>query len=55
VVEVDARLLGLYRRSLPAFEFIARDGSARAFASCDFHIPMGSLPRAAVTGDPDRS
>jgi tetratricopeptide (TPR) repeat protein len=45
VVEVDARLLGIYRRSLPAFEFVARGGSAEAFAGCDFQIPMGSLAR----------
>jgi tetratricopeptide (TPR) repeat protein len=45
VVEVDARLLALYRRSLPAFEFAAPDDFARASAACDFHLPQGSLPR----------
>lgn len=45
VVEVDARLLGLYRRSLPGFEFIARGAPASAFEGCDFQLPMGSLPR----------
>jgi tetratricopeptide (TPR) repeat protein len=45
VVEVDARLVGLYRRALPFFEFTTREESARAFAECDFHLPMGSLPR----------
>lgn len=45
VVEVDARLAGLYRRSLPAFEFTTPEESAAAFASCDHHLPMGSLPR----------
>jgi hypothetical protein len=44
VVEVDARVLELYRRSLPAFEFVAPERSAAAFAACDFHLPMGSLP-----------
>lgn len=45
VVEVDARLLGLYRRSLPAFEFTSGADSSTAFAACDFQIPIGSLPR----------
>jgi hypothetical protein len=31
VVEVDARLLGLYRRALPFFEFTPREEAARAF------------------------
>jgi len=45
VVEVDPRLRGKYRRSLPAFEFTTRSDSARAFAACDHHLPMGSMPR----------
>jgi tetratricopeptide (TPR) repeat protein len=45
VVEVDARLLGLYRRALPFFEFTAREEAAHAFAGCDYHLPLGSLPR----------
>lgn len=45
VVEVDARLLGLYRRSLPGVEFTTRADAAAAFAGCDTQIPMGSLPR----------
>ena len=45
VVEVDHRLLGLYRRSLPGLEFTARADAAAAFAGCDFQVPMGSLPR----------
>lgn len=45
VVEVDPRLLAMYRRSLPALEFTTRADSARAFTTCDFHLPMGSLPR----------
>ena len=44
VVEVDPRLLGLYRRSLPAFEFTTRADAADAFAGCDFQVPLGSLP-----------
>ena len=46
VVEVDARLEGLYRRSLPpSFELTTRADLASAFAGCDFQLPMGSLPR----------
>jgi tetratricopeptide (TPR) repeat protein len=52
VVEVDARLLGLYRRSLPAFEFTWAQDSPRAFAGCDFQLPLGSLP-ALFRGDAD--
>ena len=44
VVEVDARLLPLYRRSLPRFEFVAAEEADRAFAACDFQLPVGSLP-----------
>jgi tetratricopeptide (TPR) repeat protein len=44
VVEVDARMLELYRRSLPAFEFVTAQDSHAAFASCDCHLPLGSLP-----------
>jgi tetratricopeptide (TPR) repeat protein len=45
VVEVDARLIGLYRRSLPDFQFTTPAASGTDFAGCDFHVPMGSLPR----------
>ena len=44
VVEVDPRLVGLYRRSIPAFEFTTRAQFPRAFEGCDRHLPMGSLP-----------
>ena len=45
VVEVDPRVADLYRRSLPpAFEFVAPERSAEAFAACDLQLPMGSLP-----------
>jgi tetratricopeptide (TPR) repeat protein len=44
VVEVDARLLATYRRSLPSLEFTSRESSDRDFAACDFEIPAGSLP-----------
>jgi tetratricopeptide (TPR) repeat protein len=60
VVEVDPRLLSLYRRSLPFFEFTTRAESERAFEDCDFHLPMGSLPRLfrrtleSFAGQPER-
>ncbi|HXN14904.1 MAG TPA: tetratricopeptide repeat protein, partial [Usitatibacter sp.] len=44
VVEVDARLAAIYRRSLPAFTFTTPEESERAFAACDHELPMGSLP-----------
>jgi len=44
VVEVDARLLGAYRRSLPSLAFTAPESAAADFAGCDFQIPIGSLP-----------
>ncbi|HET7731100.1 MAG TPA: tetratricopeptide repeat protein [Usitatibacter sp.] len=44
VVEVDARLAPLYRRSLPRFEFVPPESAQEAFAACDYELPMGSLP-----------
>jgi tetratricopeptide (TPR) repeat protein len=44
VVEVDARLAPLYRRSLPRFEFVPPESAEEAFAACDYELPMGSLP-----------
>jgi tetratricopeptide (TPR) repeat protein len=44
VVEVDARLAPLYRRSLPRFEFVPPESAEEAFAGCDYELPMGSLP-----------
>jgi tetratricopeptide (TPR) repeat protein len=68
VVEVDARLAPLYRRSLPRFEFVPQDSAEDAFAGCDYELPMGSLPllfrrdlasfsaqpRALLSADPRR-
>lgn len=45
VVELDARLLEPYRRSLPGMRFIHGAGTTEAFATCDHRIPLGSLPR----------
>jgi tetratricopeptide (TPR) repeat protein len=42
VVEIDPRLVGIYRRSLPRFEFV--EPGAPELASCDHEIPIGSLP-----------
>ncbi|MGE5095052.1 MAG: tetratricopeptide repeat protein [Betaproteobacteria bacterium] len=44
VVEVDERLLAMYRRSLPALEFTTASESAQRFADCEREIPIGSLP-----------
>ena len=45
VVELDARLVPLYRRNFPALAFVTPGESAAAFAACDRHLPLGSLPR----------
>ncbi|MEO5677962.1 MAG: tetratricopeptide repeat protein, partial [Usitatibacter sp.] len=45
VVEVDPRLAGLFRRGLPEVSFVTPAESDAAFASCDFQLPIGSLPR----------
>jgi tetratricopeptide (TPR) repeat protein len=43
VVEVDERLVDLYRRSLPSIEFTTRDQAAGAFSGCDRELPLASL------------
>jgi hypothetical protein len=43
VVEVDARLVEAYRRSVEGIEFVAPAASTAAFASCAAEIPLGSL------------
>ena len=45
VVELDPRLVGIYRRSLPAFTFVTPAESEDAFRSCIAELPLGSLPR----------
>jgi len=45
VVEVDRRLVAAYRRAHPEWEVVASADSEGAFATCDAHIPLGSLPR----------
>jgi ADP-heptose:LPS heptosyltransferase len=45
VVELDPRLLTIYRRSLPAFTFVAPAAADAAFGSCDAQLALGSLPR----------
>ena len=44
VVQVDARLLGLFKRSYPEITFIERSLELDD-AQFDAHLPMGSLPR----------
>jgi len=48
VVELDPRLVPLYRRSLPELEYVAAPGEA-AIAACDHEVPLGSLPRLLRT------
>jgi hypothetical protein len=69
VAEVDPRLLGAFRRSLPGIEFVAPEEAAAAFATCRFELPFGSLPRylrrtvedfdrqpaVLLTADPERA
>ena len=45
VVEIDPRLAGIYRRSLPAFEFTVPQKAEQAFESCAVAMALGSLPR----------
>ena len=51
VVQVDARLLGLFKRSYPGVSFVARSAQIDD-AQFDAHMPMGSLPRVLR---PDRA
>lgn len=44
VAEVDPRLLALFRRGLPDVTFVTPVESDAAFAGCDHHLPLGSLP-----------
>jgi tetratricopeptide (TPR) repeat protein len=43
VVEVDERLLPMYRRSLPSLRFTTMHESGAAFADCERAIALGSL------------
>ena len=45
VLEADARLIAAYRRAHPQWNVVAPGDSDAAFASCDRHIALGSLPR----------
>jgi tetratricopeptide (TPR) repeat protein len=44
VVEVDARLVPAYRRSHPGWNVVAPQESEAAFAGCDRHLAVASLP-----------
>jgi len=44
VVEVDARMVSLFARGLPGIEVVSPDDALSAFATCDRHLPLGSLP-----------
>ncbi len=45
VLEVDARLIAAFGRAHPDWNVVAPGGSNAAFAACDRHIGLGSLPR----------
>jgi tetratricopeptide (TPR) repeat protein len=68
VVEVDERLLPLFRRRHPDLAFVGPAEAPEAFRHCDRHLPLGSLPallrpdlasfqgqpRAILQADPER-
>jgi hypothetical protein len=45
VAEVDRRLVPTFRRAHPDWNVVSPEESAAAFASCNGHLPVGSLPR----------
>lgn len=45
VLETDARLLPALRRAHPGWDLVAGIAPDSAFAGCDRHLPIGSLPR----------
>jgi Flp pilus assembly protein TadD len=49
VMEVDPRLKGAFERAHPRWTIVAPGESAAAFATCDRHIAVGSLPRLLRT------
>ena len=44
VLEVDRRLVPAYRRAHPSWQVVAPDDSESAFAACDRHLAIASLP-----------
>jgi Flp pilus assembly protein TadD len=49
VIEVDRRLKGAFERAHPRWSVVTSGDSAAAFATCDRHIAVGSLPRLLRT------
>lgn len=45
VVEADPRLVPAFSRSFPGFRFVTPEEAPKAFETCDFELPLGSLPR----------
>ena len=45
VLEVDPRLMPAFSRAHPGWRLVAGPAPAAAFAGCDRHLPIGSLPR----------
>jgi hypothetical protein len=69
VLETDERLLPAFRRAHPGWNLVAGIAPDSAFAGCDRHLPIGSLPgllrtdrasfaaqpRAILAADPERA
>ena len=45
VLEVDPRLMPAFSRAHPGWRLVAGRAPVAAFAGCDHHLPIGSLPR----------
>ncbi len=45
VLEVDPRLMPAFSRAHPGWHLVAGPAPLEAFAGCDRHLPIGSLPR----------
>ncbi|MGE5095051.1 MAG: tetratricopeptide repeat protein [Betaproteobacteria bacterium] len=69
VLEIDKRLVPAYRRAHPGWNVVPPEESEKAFAGCDRHLAIASLPRllrparesferqprALLAADPDRA
>ena len=44
IVEIDARLVPIYRRSVRGFEFTSPEHAVNAMTECGQELPLGSLP-----------
>jgi hypothetical protein len=69
VLECDSRLASAFARAHPSWRVVTPEESGKAFAECDFHVPLASLaglvrpstasfarqPTRLLTPDPQRS